>query len=205
MRSGLLALSLFFISTSALAATLTTPANHQMTWHLPDGWEIATSLPEALLAETVRSLAAEAREHKAAPTPAQLEQAARNRLAANELLLFHPQSGAWIGFDFSPLHQGEAQPTRESLQLSARYALESLQNEAGIELLDSEHRSLSLPGAADTRLILARYLKGESETLLQGLVGALPGEWFYIYATSYPGKADLAQIEELFKQLAFTP
>ena len=48
--------------------------------------------------------------------------------------------------------------------------------------------------------------QNQKEIALQELIGALSGEWFYLYPTSYPSNSDLSvQIDELFQQLKFTP
>lgn len=128
------------------------------------------------------------------------------RLAANELLLVHTPSGAWAGFDFSPLRPGEAQPSARELELSSRYALEALKNEEGVTLLDSADLPFDLRGASWTRQIRASYRKDQTLLRFHGLIGALAGERFYVYVTSYPKKALLdQQIRQLFEGLSFTP
>lgn len=205
MKTTLL-LVLLLGAASLHAAGLTTPAGNRLDWTLPHGWQRAIEPPPALVENLERQFVRDALRDGKSPTRQQLHQAALERLAANELLLYHPQSGAWIGFDFSPLRDDERQPDAAAVELSARYALDSLRSEAEIEQLQGEVQPLPLPGAPATHYLHARYRQHGVVTGFDGLVGALPGEWFFIYATSYPGRAELlAQIKALFASLRFTP
>lgn len=199
-------LMLSFGISSVQAATLTSPAGHRLDWQLPSGWQVLTEPPAELVAEIALHISHEATRKGKKAARIQLEQAAARRLAANELLLYHQQSGAWISIDFSSSAAGSEPPAAKILELSARYALESLGNEEEVRDLDSSQQEFKLPGTEHTQLIVARYRHHEIATEFRGLIGYLPGEWFYLYATSYPEKADLkTQIDTLFKSLSFSP
>ncbi len=190
----------------AQSASLITPAANKLDWQLPSGWLVPAETPDELLAEIALHIGHEATERGQTPTQQQLLQAAAKRMEANEQLLYHPQSGAWISIDFSPLRTKESPPTTKTLELSARFALESLGNEEGISELQKDQQVLNLAGAPDTNRITANYKQHGSQTVFSGLIGYIPGEWFFIYATSYPEKAELsAQISTLFESLSFSP
>jgi len=206
MKSLLLGLLLLLLTAGyTLSASLITPASNQLDWQLPAGWVAPAEVPDALLAEIALHIGHEAAEKGQAPTQQQLLQAAAKRMAANEQLLYHSQSGAWISIDFSPLAAKEEPPSASTLELSARYALESLGSEEGISEFQKNQQVIQLSGAPDTSLITANYKQHGSPTAFSGLIGYIPGEWFFIYATSYPGKAELGtQIRTLFESLTFS-
>ncbi len=206
MKCLFLGLLMLLSAGYAQSASLTTPAANQLDWQLPSGWLASAETPDELLAEIALHIGHEATEKGKTPTQQQLLQAAAKRMEANELLLYHPKSGAWISIDFSPLRTKEKSPTTKTLELSARYALESLGNEEGISEMQKDQQVLNLAGAPDTNRITANYKQHDSPTAFSGLIGYIPGEWFFIYATSYPEKAELsAQISTFFESLIFTP
>ncbi|WP_020676054.1 hypothetical protein [Geopsychrobacter electrodiphilus] len=204
MKRIFLLLILLLSFNPAQAATLNTPAGNRLSWQLPAGWIAPTEPPQALLDQIALQLGQEARLNGKNPTHRQLVQAAQQRLTVNELLLYHPRSGAWVSFDFSPLRQGEDPPSAASLELSAHYALESLSREDEFQHPSGSQRAQLLPGTQGTRRLDARYRQQDVEVLFNGLIGYLTGEWFFIYATSYPAKADVSkQIDKLFSSLKF--
>lgn len=189
---------------SAQAASLTTPSGNRLVWSLPAGWQQVAEPPDELLREIALHIGHDAARQGQKPTDQQLLRLAMKRLAANELLLYHTRSGAWISFDFSPLHAEEVPPDQRTLERSAAYALESLQNEEEVSGLQGDQVSFPLEGAPGTSRLSADYRQHEILTSFSGLIGYLPGEWFFIYATSYPGKVDLrTEIDELFARLRF--
>lgn len=206
MRFILIALGLLICATTAQAATFKTPAGNFLDWQLPNSWQAPEAPPADLLEEVALHIGHEARIQGKNPSQSQLLKAAAQRLSSNEILLYHPSSGAWISFDFSLLRKDEATPDAKTLELSARYALESLQNEEGVSDLQASQRDAQLTGAPGTRRITTSYRHHDTLTGFNGLIGYLPGEWFFIYATSYPDKAGLrSQIDALFDSLHFNP
>ena len=204
MKPVLVAIALLFCGSSAAAGTLTTPAGNQLGWDLPAGWQRITEPPAALLEEIALHIGHDAAKQGKKPSQAQLLQVAAKRLAANELLLYHAQSGAWIGFDFSPLRRGELPPDKQTLELSAGYALESLQNEEEVRGIEAEQQGYPITGVAKTRRLTANYRQHDKPTAFSGLIGYLPGEWFFIYATSYPEVSEQrGAIDALFDSLHF--
>lgn len=206
MRFALLALGLWICTTSAQAATLKTPAGNFLDWQLPIGWQAPEVPPTDLLEEVALHIGHEARIQGKNPSQSQLLKAAAQRLSANELLLYHPSSGAWISFDFSLLRKDEAAPEAKTLELSAGYALESLRNEEGVSDLQATQQDAQMASAPGTRRITTSYWHHDTRTGFNGLIGYLPGEWFFIYATSYPDKTVLrSQIDALFDSLQINP
>ena len=197
-------LGLLLLPVPLAAETLRTPGDSYLHWTLPVGWEVRSVPPAPLVEELTTQLREEARHQGRNPTEETLKQAALRRLKMNELLLFHPASGAWLSCDFSPLKSNEGSPDADLLALSARYALESLTSEEGVTVISSRQTALNLPGAPGTRRLQAEYVKHGIRTRFDGLVGYRRGEWFFIYLTSYPDKADLAEsIGQFFTGLAF--
>lgn len=192
-------------SAQAQAESFTTPAGNILSWQSPPGWQLTPEPAQELLQEIALHIGHEAANQGKNPTPQRLLELVAKRLSANELLLYHAQSGAWVSFDFSALRPDESAPDSETLNSSARYALESLRNEEEVRELKGTIERIEIKGVPHTSSLTASYRQHQKLTAFHGLIGYLPGEWFFIYATSFPEKsAQSAAIRQLFASLHFT-
>jgi len=146
-------------------------------------WTISRQAPDFLLEETAEHLEHELAGQGKQLDPGKLRAAAVNRLAANEIFVFNPDSGAVLTLDFSPLREGEDPPGRKTVAASARYAGDSLASEEGITEVDAETGKTSVEGAEHAYRVAARYRHHGQPTEFVGIVGFVRPYWFFFYYT----------------------
>src|SRR5210317_1433539 len=131
-RNLLLACLLLCLSAFPSAAADLTVAEHLVFTIDPvSGWTVhPAGPPEALVKETARHVAHEPAAAKA--TPEEIEMVARNRLKANEAIVYHASSGAHLNIDFSQFDAGASAPGTAALKKSAKHAGLSLANEKDV-------------------------------------------------------------------------
>ena len=173
---------------------------------LPTPWQVSKEPPDFLVKESAAHI-----------NPAQLaaarkagidnpEETARQMLKANELFLFNPQSGAHLKIDFSPLREGEAPPSARALQSSARYAAEGLQDEEGIEAVNSKVGKTRITGADAAYRVDADFLMHGKATRFIGVITFARNHWIYLYYTGpQPGPEDLMVVNQIFKSFSIAP
>jgi len=197
----LLALSLL-LCLQANAEMIEISATTSLQLTVPDGWLLAKEPPQQLLEEMAEHISHEAAEKGQHPTQEQLLGAARNRLAANEVLLYNPKTLAFMTLDFSPLKQGEREPGKKSIKLSAKYAGESLEQEEGVSQLRGASKEMSIKGAWYAYRYDASYQHHEENMAFSGIIGFSAPYWFFFYYTDYlQDPADKLRSEQLLESL----
>jgi hypothetical protein len=192
-----LCLVFWFASSAAIAADVQVTETLVFSVDLKTGWSLHLDDPPAPLVKEIASHIA----HEPAAanaTEEQIERVARKRLLANEAILYHAESGAHLDIDFSPLSEGEKEPTSRTLKNSAKYAAESLSSEEDIEDVDWEVSSVTINGARETYLLSANYLQHDHPMTFLGYIGFVADSWFFLYFTA-PGKdpVTLTEVKEM--------
>lgn len=173
----------FVISGTAFAATIDAGGRVTMELTVPDGWTLYQEAPSALLKEAARHIAHEAAAQGANPTQEQLLEAVRKRMAANEAILYHEQSGAHLDIAFSPLEGDEKPPGTRTLRNSAKYAAQSLAGEEEVSDVDWEVNRTKVRGAKDAYLLSADYKHHGHPVRFLGVIGFVADQWFFFYYT----------------------
>ena len=185
---------LLLLTGTTFAATLEIDGGITMELSVPDGWTLYKEAPIALLEEAAEHIAHEAAEQGASPTHEQLIDAARKRMAANEAILYHEQSGAHLDIDFSTLDEGQKAPSSRTLRKSAKYAAQSLEGEEGVSDVAWDVDRIKIRGARDAYLLSADYKHHDHPVRFLGVIGFVPEQWFFFYYTD-PLKAEGAYAE----------
>lgn len=171
-------------------------------FEVPPDWRWSNTPPQSVLAEVAEHIGHEAAAKGQAPSQKQLLAAAQTRLAANEVFLYNPQSSAYMTLDLSPLHQGERPPGKETIELSARYAGQSLEQEEGVEKLQGQTSEYSIVGAWYAYRYNANYLHHDHKMYFSGVIGFSSPYWFFFYFTDYQNDAaDKQKAEQLFESI----
>ncbi len=173
---------------------------------VPEGrWRISQTPPELLVEETAEHLEHEMAEKGQQVDPERLRDHARERLGANELFIFNPESGSNLMVDVSALGEGEAAPSKRAIQTSARYAGESLSSEEGVSNVTSEVNRVRLEGVRAAFRLDASYLQHEEPRTFVGIIGFADPYWVFIYYTDHrTDSADLPEAEEIFRSMRIT-
>jgi len=202
MKMGLFLFLLIFLPTFNYAESLQVSAEVKLSFRIPEGWVRAEDPPVVLLEEMAEHIAGEASEKGYSPDRTQLLNAARKRLAANEVLLFNPKSRAYLTIDFSHLNQGEQTPGKELIRLSAKYAGDSLEHEGGVSHLKGSIREISIAGGGYSYRYDADYLLHDEPRHFSGIIGFVSPYWYFIYYTDLlTDPRDEERSEQLFKSL----
>lgn len=160
---------------------------------LREGWSLHREPPDALVEEMAAHVA-----HEPAAANASLEQVekvTRKRMAANEAIIYHSSSGAYLSIDFSALGQGESAPASSTLRLSAEFAAQSLEGEEGVSAVVWEVSQVNIEGAREAFQLSADYKQHDLPVKFVGIVGYAEGYWFFLYFT------DPSQSPVVFEQM----
>jgi len=200
IRGLTFAVLLLVLSTSPSAAVDLTVAEHLVFSIDPvSGWTVHPAAPpEALVKETARHIAHEPAAVRA--TPEQIEIVARNRLAANEAIIFHPLSGASLNIDFSPFDGGASVPGAEALKSSAEHAARSLANEKDVTDAAWDVKEAQIAGARQTYLLTAKFQRHGHPMIFRGYIGTVERHWFFLYFTA--PRDDQQVLREMASMLA---
>lgn len=194
MKSSLLlicSVCLALVLTGCPATTL--PPTAQMLQIRPDlslgmpnlgsNWVVTQEVPESLVAETAEHLQHELEaQGKQVPAEKVLEQA-RKRLTANELFIYNPKTGATMTVDFSPLRGDEGNPGRSTIEKSATYAAQGLEEEEGLAEVTHQTAKTSMFGLQYAYRIDANFQKHGAASRFLGVVGFAAPYWCYFYYT----------------------
>ncbi|HEY5672580.1 MAG TPA: hypothetical protein VIR78_02625 [Malonomonas sp.] len=192
----------FLLCLSASAETIKISPTTSLQLTIPSGWLLADEPPQKLLEEMAEHISHEAAEKGQHPTQEQLLAAAKNRLSANEALLYNPNTLAFMTLDFSALKQGERSPSKKSIKLSAKYAGESLEQEEGVSLLTGTSKETKIDGAWYAYRYDANYQHHDEKMAFAGIIGFSAPHWFFFYYTDYlQDPADQARSEQLLESL----
>lgn len=146
-------------------------------------WVVSQEVPEGLVAEAADHLQHElAAQGKQVPEEKLLE-LARKRLAANELFILNPTTGATLLVDFSPLKADESNPRRSTIEQSAIYAAQGLEEEEGLSEVTQTTSKASMFGLQYAYRIDANFQKHGAATRFLGVVGFAAPYWCYFYYT----------------------
>ncbi len=183
----------------AIAADISVTDSLVFSIKIADGWSLhIDDPPEELVKESASHIAHEPAAANA--TQEQILKVARNRLMANEAIIYHAETGAHLDIDFSPLEEGEREPGSRNIKNSAKYAAESLASEEDIEDVVSEVTEAKIAGAKETYLLTAKYLQHGHPMTFLGYIGFVADSWFFLYFTA-PGDdpASLDDMSEMIK------
>ncbi|WP_155890685.1 hypothetical protein [Desulfuromonas sp. TF] len=194
-RIALLVVVLLFAGASSLAAeTLSIVPGIALEVNLPgQKWQMSRQAPEFLVRETAEHLEHELADKGKQVDAESLKAEAGKRLAANELFIFNPDSGAVLTIDFSPLKEKEKAPRDRTVASSARYAGESLSSEEGIEGVESKTDKVKVAGAGSAYRVNASYRQHGDPMKFTGIIGFAEPYWFFFYYTDPlrdPGDAE---------------
>lgn len=160
-------------------------SNLRLYFTVPDGWVSDSDPPQFLVEEMAEHIEHDAESKGQHPTSEQLQRAARQRFKDNEVLVYNPRTHSFMTLDFSRLRQGERPPSQNSIELSARYAGESLGNEEGVSKLSTRTSSANVAGAWYAHRLDASYRHHDKPMVFVGIVGFSTPFWFYFYYTDY--------------------
>lgn len=193
---------LLLLPALASAATVKISNKTSLSFKVPQGWELATEPPTTLVADLAEHLGHDATDKGYSPSKDQLLDAARKRLRANEAILYNPQSKCYLTLDLSPMRQGEHPPSEETIRLSAKYAGESLQHEAGISSLTSSSREATISGGWYSYRYDADYLHEGQKMHFSGVIGFAAPYWYFFYYTDFlKDPADSGRAEQVFTSI----
>lgn len=186
----------------AAAATLQVTDNLRLDYQLPEGWQATPAAPEFLVRQTVEHVSMHLREAGKA-LPASLESQVRERLANNELFIYHEQTRAHLDIDFSPIDASENPPLRETVAKSADYAEQELSSEPDVTELESRTGAYTLSGADYAYRIDASFKRDGEPHRFVGIIAFAGRHWLFLYYTDETLlDSDLQQLDELLKGLA---
>lgn len=196
MRTLTTAIVTFLLFTApALAAQVDVGGGLALGISLKGNWTLALEPPQALVAEAAEHMAHDAAAKGASPTKEQLMQAARQRLAANQAIIYHATEPAHLDIDFSPLDPGQKPPSSKVLENSARYAGESLSDEDELSEIVWEVAPQKIRGARDAYALTAEYRQHGEPVRFLGVIGFAGGQWFFLYYT------DRSQKPEVYREM----
>jgi len=195
-------LSLFILIPSlSYAETIQISEKVNLSFSVPEGWKMASEPPAILLEEMAKHIAHEAKKKGHSPSHQQLLEAARKRLANNEVLLFNPQSKSHLTLDLSPQSDGSP-PSQKTIRLSAKYAGESLEHEEGVSKLESRINQVSVAGSESAYRYDADYLHHGEPMHFSGIIGFSSPYWYFFYFTDYlSDPEDQNRAEQVFNSL----
>ncbi len=192
----------FLFHFTATAENIVISKTTDLLFTIPDGWLLAKDPPQRLLEEMAEHISHEAGEKGYSPTKKQLLAAARKRLDANEVLLYNPETLAYLTLDLSHLRQGERAPTKKSIKLSAKYTGESLEQEEGVQQLVGSTEEATIEGAWYAYRYNASYRHHEEKMAFSGVIGFSPPYWFFFYYIDYlHDPIDKDRAEQVFESL----
>ncbi len=187
MRKQLLAglLLLLWLPLVATAATYQALPNVSITVpDLPASWQVTTEPTEQMvehLAEHVQKA------FRGMLSDEEAIQAARGRLAKEELIFFNEKSEAHILISFEARGDDESAPTKNDLMLSAKYAASGVEEEGwrdvNVRFLDA-----NVKGAQVVQRFAIDYNNEDGVGFFAGLIGYAEPFWFWVYANEH-GKA----------------
>ena len=165
-------------------------------------WVVSQEVPEALVDETAEHLQHELEaQGKQVPAEKVLEQA-RKRLAANELFIYNPKTGATLTIDFSPLRGDESHPRRSTIEQSAEFAAQGLAEEEGLNDVTYSASKTSLLGLQYAYRIDANFQKHDAATRFLGVVGFAAPYWCYFYYTDpLQDPQDFSEMSSLLQEM----
>lgn len=161
---------------------------------------MSREVPELLVAETAEHLMHELEAQGKQVPEEQVLAAARKRLAANEVFIYNPKTGATLTVDFSPLRADEGQPGRTSIEQSAQFAAQGLEEEEGLSDVTHKTSKASIFGLQYAYRIDADFQKHARATRFLGIVGYTSPYWcFFYYTDPLEDPQDYAEMDALLK------
>lgn len=184
----------------AYAVEITVADNLVVEINLSEGWTLHLEPPEALVKEMAVHVAHEPAATKA--TAEQIEKVTRQRMTANEAIVYHAASGAHLDIDFSSLDPGKSAPSSQTLRNSAKYAAQSLESEDDVSEAVWEVTSVKVNGAEKAFQLAADYKQHGRPMKFLGIIGYVDGYWFFFYYTD-PGKVPgtFGEMQTMLEQL----
>lgn len=180
-RYCLLCLAAVLLALPGHAVEIAVPGGLLLEIALADGWSVHSVPPDPLVRELARHVAHDPA--AAGATAAEIETVARNRLSANQAIVYHAASGAHLDIDFSPLEPGAAPPDLQALRDSAQYAAWSLEKEPDVTALSWAATPFKVHGAGTAMQLAADYRQHDLPRKFLGIVGYAAGAWFFLYYT----------------------
>ena len=196
----LLMTGLLFAAAPSSAEELTLPDGLTLTFTLPDGWAYSRQAPQFYVEETVEHVTHELADQGKKVESDRLRDAVTRRLATNEGFVYHPESHSMLLIDFSPLREGEAEPSRDTVAQSARYAAGELRQEEGAADVAAGSDRTNFSGMPYAYRVDATYtMHGEPRRFI-GIVGFRSPYWIYLYYTdTLTNSSDREAMEELLR------
>lgn len=190
------------LSTPVVAATLQISDHLSLDYQVPEGWQTRSTAPDFLVRQTIEHVSMHLREAGKA-IPASLDSQVRERLANNELFIYHEQTRAHLDIDFSPIDASETPPLRKTVAKSAEYAELELSSEPDITDLESHSGAYPLVGADYAYRIDASFKRDGVPQRFVGIIAFAGRHWLFLYYTDETLlDSDLQQLDELLKGLA---
>lgn len=176
-----------------------------LSFELPsERWQVTRKAPEFLVKETVAHVRFHL-EEGGREVPADLETSVSSRLGQNELYVYNPETAAHLDIDLSPLEFGQAPPSEQAVASSAEFAKAELSQEQDISDISAKSEVASLPGARSAFRIDASFNRDGAPRRFIGLIGYVPGYWFFFYYTEKnQSEDDKAEMEALLNSLNFS-
>lgn len=168
---------------------------------LSEPWTVSREASPALVAHLAEHLKEDAEKQGRIVTEEQALNAARQRLASNELMIFNEKTEAHLLISFSPIEEKESDPSAKSVALSAQYAAEGVTDEGWTDVKD-RHESIQIKGAKHAQWFEINYKEDGQAHLFMGVVGYARPYWFWLYANDHlkdPG--DRAVLENILRNI----
>ncbi|MFO7982496.1 MAG: hypothetical protein R6V08_03500 [Desulfuromonadales bacterium] len=197
-----IALALFLLPTTAISGSFPLADDIVLEVELPEeGWKVSNEPSSALVENVAEHMHHDLEDQGRDVSEKQVRQAAKERLAANELFI-SSDSGAHIEIDISPIKSGKKAPSDETVKGSARFAGQSMASEEGVSEASSKISEFDLPGAsAAYRLDIDFVRHGKSMKFL-GVIGFEDPYWLYFYGTDpQVDPKDADEMEQIFESL----
>lgn len=168
---------------------------------LSEPWIVSKEAPPPLVEHMAEHLQTDAAAKGRTITLEQAMPVARQRLAANELVIFNGDSGAHLLISFSPIEKGERKPSPRAIARSAQIAAEGVTDEGWTEVED-RHAMTRVKGAQHAHYLEISYKEEGEPQLFMGIVGFADPYWFWLYANDHlKDPADRPVLEKILREI----
>ncbi len=202
MRKLMLMLIMLLLPAALSAAEFELKPGLRVT--LPDlaaPWVVTTEPTPALVEHLAEHLRDDAARQGRAITEEQAQAAARKRLANNELMVYNENSEAHLLISFSPIGEGEADPSKRAITRSAKYAADGVTDE-GWSDVKARHADARVKGAQYARYFEIDYTEDGEPGRFMGIVGYARPYWFWLYGNDHlKDPADRAVLQKLLREI----
>lgn len=201
-RTLLLAFLLFLFPLGALAQVHELrPGLTVVIPELSEPWIATREAPPSMVEHIAEHLQTDAAAKGRTITLEQAMPLARQRLAANELVIFNQKTEAHLLISFSPIEKGERKPSRKTVARSAQIAAGGVTDEGWSDVAD-RHATARVKGAQHAQYFEISYKEEGEPQLFMGIVGFADPYWFWLYANDHlKNPEDRPVLERILREI----